>query len=83
MELMPKATCWVSVNTDGERAFSGLMNAGDRRSVTAKEQIVLNVGDAGAFVYTLNGRPGKPLGAPGEVVSRRITLANIQDFFTP
>ncbi len=83
MELMPKATCWVSVNTDGERAFSGLMHAGDRRSVTAKEQIVLNVGDAGAFVYTLNGRPGKPLGAPGEVVSRRITLANIQDFFTP
>ena len=83
MELMPKAACWVSVNTDGERVFSGLMNAGDRRVVTAKEQIVLNVGDAGAFAYTLNGRPGKPLGAPGEVVSTRITLANLRDFSTP
>ena len=70
MELMPKATCWVSVNTDGERVFSGLMNAGDKRLVTAKEQIALNVGDAGALVYTLNGRPGKPLGAPGQVDQR-------------
>ena len=83
MELMPKATCWVSVNTDGERVFSGLMNAGDRRSVTAKEQIALNVGDAGAFAYTVNGRPGRPLGAPGEVVSARITLANLQQFLIP
>ena len=42
-----------------------------------------NVGDAGAFVYTINGRSGKPLGAPGEVVSTRITLSNVQDFLTP
>jgi cytoskeleton protein RodZ len=83
MELMPKATCWVSVNTDGERVFSGLMNAGDKRLVTAKEQISLNVGDAGALVYTLNGRPGKPLGAPGQVISARITLANLQEFLIP
>ena len=83
MEIAPTATCWVSVNTDGEQVFSGLMNAGDKRTVTAKEQIALNVGDAGAFVYTLNGRPGKSLGAPGKVVSTRITLANLQEFLTP
>ena len=83
MELMPKATCWVSVNTDGERVFSGLMNAGDKRVVTAREQIALNVGDAGALVYTLNGRPGKPLGAPGQVISARITRANLQEFLLP
>jgi hypothetical protein len=83
MEIAPRATCWVSVNTDGEQVFSGLMNAGDKRSVTAKDQIALNVGDAGAFAYTLNGRVGKPLGAPGEVVSARITVANIQQFVIP
>ena len=83
MEIAPRATCWVSVNTDGEQVFSGLMNAGDKRSVTAKDQIALNVGDAGAFAYTLNGRVGKPLGAPGEVVSARITVANIQQFVNP
>ncbi len=80
MEIAPTGTCWVSVNADGEQVFSGLMNAGDKRVVTAKEQIALNVGDAGAFAYTLNGRAGKPLGAPGEVVSTRITLANLQEF---
>ena len=83
MEIAPRATCWVSVNTDGEQVFSGVMNAGDKRVVTAKEQIALNVGDAGAFVYTINGRSGKSLGAPGEVVSTRITLSNVQDFLTP
>ena len=83
MEIAPTATCWVSVTTDGEPVFSGMMKAGDKRTVTAKEQIALNVGDAGAFVYTLNGRAGKPLGAPGAVVSTRITLANLQEFVTP
>ena len=83
MEIAPRAACWVSVNADGERVFSGLMAGGDKRAVTAKEQIVLNVGDAGAFDYTLNGRPGRALGAPGEVVSKRITLSNLSEFVTP
>jgi cytoskeletal protein RodZ len=83
MEIAPRARCWVSVNTDGEQVFSGLMNAGDTRVVHAKEQIALSVGDAGAFVYTLNGRAGKTLGAPGEVVSTRITAANLHDFLKP
>jgi cytoskeleton protein RodZ len=83
MEITPRATCWISVNADGERVFSGLMAGGDKRSVMAKEQIVVNVGDAGAFDYTLNGRPGRALGAPGEVVSKRITLSNLSEFVTP
>ena len=83
MVIAPRATCWVSLNIDGEQVFSGFLNAGEKRSVTAKQQIALKVGDAGAFVYTLNGREGKPLGAPGEVVSARITLATIQQFVTP
>lgn len=83
MEIAPRGACWVSVTADGEQVYSGLMNAGDTRTVTAKDHISLNVGDAGAFAYTLNGRMGKPLGAPGAVVSTRITLANLQDFLTP
>jgi cytoskeletal protein RodZ len=83
MEISPRATCWVSVSADGEPVFSGLMNAGDKRVVNAKELIVLNVGDAGAFAYTLNGRAGKALGAPGDVVSTRITSADVHNFVTP
>jgi cytoskeleton protein RodZ len=83
MEIAPRAACWVSVTVDGEPTFSGLMNAGDKRSISARDEILLNVGDAGAFVYMLNGRPGTPLGAPGEVASRRITLNNYRDYVAP
>lgn len=83
MEIAPRAACWVSVTADGEAIFSGLMNAGEKRIVTAKEQITFNAGDAGAFAYSLNGRPGRPVGAPGEVVSRRITRSNLSEFVTP
>jgi cytoskeleton protein RodZ len=83
MEIAPRASCWVSVTVDGEPTFSGLMAAGDRRVVSAKEQILVNVGDAGAFAYTLNGRPGRRLGAPGQVISKRITFSNLTEFTTP
>jgi len=83
MEIAPKADCWVSVTVDGEQVFSALMHGGERRQVSAHDEISLNVGDAGAFAYTLNGKPGRPLGAPGEVVSKRITLADAKDYVTP
>jgi hypothetical protein len=59
------------------------MNPGEQRQVTAHEEILLNIGDAGVFAYTLNGAPGRPLGAPGEVVSRRITLADYKQYLAP
>ena len=83
MEIAPKAECWVSVTIDGEPAFSGLMKPGDKRQVAARDEISLNVGDAGAFGYTLNGKQGRPLGAPGEVVSKRITPADLNDYLMP
>jgi hypothetical protein len=83
MEIAPNGDCWVSVTVDGEQAFSGVMHAGEKRRIAARDEISLNVGDAGAFAYTLNGKPGRALGAPGEVVSKRITLADSKDYVTP
>ena len=68
---------------DGEPIFSGLMHAGDKRQVSARDEISLNVGDAGAFTYKLNGKEGRPFGAPGEVVSKRIRVADLKDYVTP
>ena len=83
MEIAPKASCWVSVTADGDPMFSGLMAAGDKQVITAKEQILVNVGDAGVFAYLLNGRQGRPLGAPGQAVSTRITVSNLTEFTIP
>jgi len=83
MEIAPRGACWVSVTVDGDPAFSGLMNPGDKQVVSAREEILVTVGDAGAFAFTLNGRQGKPLGAPGEVVSKRIAPANFNELVLP
>jgi cytoskeletal protein RodZ len=83
MEIATKSDCWVSVTVDGEQLFSDLMHAGDTRKVSAHDEISLNVGDAGAFAYVLNGKGGRPLGAPGEVVSKRISLANFKEYVSP
>ncbi len=83
MELAPTRACWVSVTADGRQVFARLMNGGDKQAVTAEKQVAISVGDAGAFAYTLNGRPGKPLGAAGKNVRARITLANVAEFQIP
>lgn len=83
LDMSPKGPCWISLTVDGQPSFSGLMNLGERRQVTAREEILLNIGDAGVFAYTLNGVPGRPLGAPGEVVSRRITLGDYKQYLAP
>ena len=83
MNIAPSRSCRVSVTADGEPVFSGLMNAGDTRVVSAHEEILISVDDAGAFAYTLNGRHGRPLGAPGEAVSKRVTLSNLHEFSGP
>jgi transcriptional regulator with XRE-family HTH domain len=83
LNITPKGPCWISLTVDRQPSFSGLMNSGEQRQVTAREEILLNIGDAGVFVYTLNGMPGRPLGAPGAVVSRRITLADYKQYLAP
>ena len=59
------------------------MKSGENRHVSAHDEISLNVGDAGAFSYTLNGKEGRALGAPGEVVSKRIALTDLKDYIVP
>jgi cytoskeleton protein RodZ len=83
MEIAPTAACWVSATVDGVPTFSGVMNPGEKKVLAAREEIVVTAGDAGVFAYTLNGRTGRALGAPGEVVSKRITFANYKDHIAP
>lgn len=83
IEIHPDAPCWVSLTVDGELEFSRLMQPGEREVLEAREEIVLNVGDAGAFAFTLNQQPGRRLGPAGEVVTARINHDNISDYVAP
>jgi cytoskeletal protein RodZ len=83
IEIHPRGACWVSLTVDGEQVFSRVMQGGERMVREAANEIVLSIGDAGAFDFTLNGRPGRPLGANGEVVTAQITRDNLDTFLTP
>jgi cytoskeletal protein RodZ len=78
--LHPTDRCWVSLTVDGERILAREMEAGERQTVQIGTRADLQVGNAGAFAYTINGRPGRPLGAAGEVKTARITRETIADY---
>ena len=80
MEMSVTADCWVQASADGDRIVSRLLRAGERQVIVAQEAIDLRVGDAGAFAFTINERPGRSLGESGEVVDIRVTVPNHLSF---
>lgn len=80
LELHPTGQCWVTLRVDGRPAMSRLMEAGERVVYEVREEAVLEVGDAAAFAFTIDGRPGRPLGGAGEVRRARITPATVDEY---
>lgn len=74
------ALCWVKVTADGAVAQEGELAGGTREEFSAAREIYIQVGNAGAFTWTINGRPGKPLGGAGDVRQARVTMANFTQF---
>ena len=81
LELTFTADTWIKVAADGEVRIDGIKKAGEKAACAAKREIVLQTGNAGGFAFTVNGRPGRPLGAPGAVLTdvriNRETLAGL------
>ena len=80
LELHTNAECWVRVTADGKRALSRLMPEGEKETLEAQNTMVLEVGNAGGFAFSINGRPGKPLGAAGQVRTLIITKDTLAQF---
>lgn len=80
LELQPTGDCWVKLTVDGQRAFSRVMHAGEKEVRLVRDSAVIAVGNAGAFAYSINGRPGKTLGAEGQVRTARITRATLSQY---
>ncbi len=72
---------WLQVYTDGVLRIDGEFPAGEKASVQADKELIINVGNAGGVSFLLNGKPAKALGRVGEVFKDiRITPENYQDF---
>jgi cytoskeletal protein RodZ len=73
LDMHPTGDCWVKLVVDGRTVVSRLMHAGETEIQEVRDTAVLEVGNAGTFAYSINGRPGKPLGASGQVRTMRLT----------
>jgi cytoskeletal protein RodZ len=72
--------CWLSVSVDGTREPSKTAVAGERLEFAVKRSITMTVGNAGVVALTLNGKPGRALGAAGQVVTATITASAYESF---
>jgi len=72
--------CWVQVTADGLVVLSRLMQAGERETLTADRELMLDVGNAGVFTWNINGRPAQSLGREGRHRQVTITRENADTF---
>jgi cytoskeleton protein RodZ len=83
VRIDPTAVVWVQATADGRRVLYSLIHPDQPRVIEAREELVLLVGDAGAFRYSIDGVPGRPLGASRQVREVRITRNNRTEFQAP
>lgn len=80
VEIETTGACWVQVVADGVSVVSREMNVGAREVVQANRELTLQFGSAGMVRWTINGKPGRPLGRPGDVRAVLLTPSNVADF---
>lgn len=80
LDLHPTSACWVSLTVDGRKLFARVMQPGEHESHIVQREAVVDVGDAGAFAFSVNGRLGKSLGDTGQVKTLRLTPATAAQF---
>ena len=80
LELHPTGDCWIKLTVDGQPVLSRLMLAGEKEVRQIRDTAVIEVGNAGAFAYSVDGRPGKSLGQTGQVRTARITKETLAQY---
>jgi cytoskeleton protein RodZ len=81
IELSFQAETWIQVRTDGELKINGLFPPGSTARAQADRVLLIHTGNAGGFTFRLNGRPAKPLGRLGALMTDiQITPENMTDF---
>jgi transcriptional regulator with XRE-family HTH domain len=60
LELSFHQDTWIQILADGEKVYSGIRLSGGKFEVTAKREIIIDLGNAGGLTYTINGLKGIP-----------------------
>jgi hypothetical protein len=80
IELNPVQPTYVSATADDRSALSRELRQGEREAIEARDRVVLRVSDPAALQWSIDGRPAKAPGRPGEAVTMTITRANLHEF---
>jgi cytoskeleton protein RodZ len=82
IHLQATENCWTSVTSDSTRVLSAELKPGDEHSFGAEHQFTIVLGNAGAVRLSINGKPARPLGKPGQVVKVLITEQNLGEYLS-
>jgi cytoskeleton protein RodZ len=80
VRLQFSSDCWVRATVDGTVVLDQVMNAGETREVKPGRDVYLQVGNAGAVRWWINGQPAKTLGRPGQTAAERINRATLDRY---
>jgi cytoskeletal protein RodZ len=80
LTIAAQAECWLRVKVDNDIVFERILRAGERLIYQAYASVTLSAGNAGGLSMTINGKPARPLGTPGQVVVKTITLDTLANF---
>ncbi len=80
LEIRANGPCWVSLVVDGKKVFARVLQAGERDTRSVQNDAIVEVGDAGAFAFTVDGREGRPLGRSGQVRTLKLTRATLAQY---
>ena len=78
LQLHANEEVWVEADADGERKVYRLIEQGHELRLEGQKEIRLLVGDAAAVTYTINGKPGRPLGGTGVVRQFVVSPRNVE-----
>jgi cytoskeletal protein RodZ len=80
LDIHPTGECWVALTVDGRKLFARVMQRGERETHSVQREAIVEIGDAGAFAFAINGRDGKSLGDVGQVKTLKLTPATAAQF---
>jgi cytoskeletal protein RodZ len=72
-QLTLKADSYLDISADGQANFTGTLKSGEKKTITAKQEIRISAGNAGGVLLSVNSQAGKLMGQPGEVKDATLT----------
>jgi cytoskeleton protein RodZ len=78
VRLQALEDCWVSVTADGGQLIAATLPASTERTIRARNQLVLKLGNAAAVNVFFNGTPVPPLGLANQTSTLTFTPAGLR-----